>query len=474
MNSKQHQFAWRLRFAAAAGLLVIPACGILPVQTAQPDHVFSPPSPADLERIYEVDPVPARAEYPDEQQAGEITFRVSDVGNKAVATSTSSVMPGPKGIPSPDQRSAVRHATWNADESRNPFQLASFDVSETYSGGSLARFIPAEARQEQPVDPAQAALMETVAAGPMADLYPDEYVFDGGDRGAPVHYGAGDRRGFETEDTIVEFADETGRNRVKPSNRVAVYSPRFGSIRTIDGLEAEIEVKGAVGARDAITAGNLKLGQNVAENRHGTGIVGLGSSRRADGVEMALPPSASAGASRPSTNRKVDQSFEGRKYIGLDAFDYANAAIVTEKRQNAVVWTRDLFPQITANTTSNSEVRSVFKVQETIGVEDQRRIKGDIRIIKLADRDTALAGDVVTFTIQFENPGDFDVYDVRIVDNLTPRLEYIPESGSIDNDNPGQLSVTSNGEGSHILTFTLDGPLKAHSRGVITFETKVR
>ena len=94
--------------------------------------------------------------------------------------------------------------------------------------------------------------------------------------------------------------------------------------------------------------------------------------------------------------------------------------------------------------------------------------------MKLADHEMAQAGDTIKFTIRFENTGDFDVYDVSIVDNLTPRLEYLPGTAVIDGQHPGEVLVEDNGEGSSILTFDLDQPLKSHDRGEITFETRVR
>ena len=113
-------------------------------------------------------------------------------------------------------------------------------------------------------------------------------------------------------------------------------------------------------------------------------------------------------------------------------------------------------------------------MQQTVGVEDQRQTKGNIHIVKLADREEALAGDTVLFTIRFQNSGDFDVYDVRIVDNLTTRLEYVSGTAQIDADHPGEVTIEANGEGSSILTFSLDNPLKGHESGTITFEARVK
>ncbi|MEK6261806.1 MAG: hypothetical protein AABP62_24675, partial [Planctomycetota bacterium] len=67
----------------------------------------------------------------------------------------------------------------------------------------------------------------------LLEKFPDEYLCDGGDRALPVHYDSYNRLGLDTEDTVAEYTDHTGKNRVKASNRVCVYAPRFATVRTI-------------------------------------------------------------------------------------------------------------------------------------------------------------------------------------------------------------------------------------------------
>jgi uncharacterized repeat protein (TIGR01451 family) len=316
--------------------------------------------------------------------------------------------------------------------------------------------------------------METVAASPLADLFPDEYIYDGGDRNAPVAMHTAQRSGLDSEDTVAAFTDHTGTARTAASNRVAVYAPRFGSIRTVTQLQADTKVDRAAGAKDSITIGNLKTGNAAQENVHDTVLYGLETRDRVDGMKGSTPPMQSRRTDAPGENRKVDEGHEGRAYSGSDTFNRNDGIIIAHQMQNATVWTRDDFPVIVGTTTNSSEVTARFKVQQTVAVEDQRQTKGNIHIVKLADRSEAQSGETVVFTIRFENTGDFDIYDVRIVDNLTTRLEYISGTAQIDAANPGEVSIEPNGEGSSILTFTLDQPLKGHESGTITFEAKVK
>ena len=105
-----------------------------------------------------------------------------------------------------------------------------------------------------------------------------------------------------------------------------------------------------------------------------------------------------------------------------------------------------------------------------VGVET--RFRKGLRIVKLADKRVAQPGEVVTFTIRFDNLGDRELRDVVIVDNLTPRLEYVDDSGELNLN--GRLVAEDNGEGSLVLRWELDEPLAGRSGGVATFQARVR
>ncbi|MCA9114263.1 MAG: DUF11 domain-containing protein, partial [Planctomycetaceae bacterium] len=139
--------------------------------------------------------------------------------------------------------------------------------------------------------------------------------------------------------------------------------------------------------------------------------------------------------------------------------------------QAAVSWSRDLYPVITASLNKAQQVEARFREQELVGVEDKSK-PGKLRIVKLADRQTAAPGDVITFTIRYDNLGDREVAGINIVDNLTPRLEYVADSGT--SDRAGRLVVEENGEGSLVLTFEIEDPLPGNKGGVVTFQARVR
>ena len=64
------------------------------------------------------------------------------------------------------------------------------------------------------------------------------------------------------------------------------------------------------------------------------------------------------------------------------------------------------------------------------GVVYQTDEPGDprLRLIKCASKHHALPGEEVEFTLRFDNIGDQVIGNVTIIDNLTTRLEYVPNT----------------------------------------------
>ena len=489
-NQTRRLMAWGI---TGLGLWLNQGCSLSSAVRSEPDHVYSETTPQMIEQERGVQPRPARARYPDEDstaaiETGGAADGVVRLGGSKPSVATANSLPN--SMATSQSGNAAHAMTFEesldheaALKKQSGIQLTSFQQDAFCPPGQYAPgesqipgapgFCPAEPRLESNANGQPLYRMETIAASPYADLYADEYIFDGGDRelSAAMHT---DRSGLDTEDTVAAFADHTGELRTTASNKVAVYAPRFGSIRTVTSLVADTKVDKAAGAKDSLSTGNLKTGNAAQENVHDTVLYGFEKRDRLDGMKASTPPMQARRTENAGQSRKVDEGHEGRAYSSPSALNRNDAFVLAQQMQNASAWTRDQFPVITAVTTNASEITANFKVQQTIGVKDERETRGNVHIVKLADRELAQSGDTITFTIRFENTGDFDVYDVAIVDNLTPRLDYVGGSAQIDEKHPGEVTVEPNGEGSSILTFRLDKPLKGHETGTITFEATVR
>ncbi len=194
---------------------------------------------------------------------------------------------------------------------------------------------------------------------------------------------------------------------------------------------------------------------------------------RASGVETEQQQAAVGQTSIARRSYQADQSIPGYRQRNHDGqFEQSDEARIAYQIQAAAIWSHTQFPVIAIREQSAHASKSAIKPEEYIGVEDKRKTEGNLQLIKLADKKNAKSGDVITFTIKYENVGDFDVEGIKVVDNLTPRLEYIHDSAT--SDRKGRLVVEDNQEGSLILTFEVDEPVKGHQGGVVTFQARVR
>lgn len=316
------------------------------------------------------------------------------------------------------------------------------------------------------------------AAGPVYDdeaaspaLFPDEYLFDGGDRAYPVTRNAYEFTGLETEDTIAEFQDDTGRTKIKKSNRVAIYAPRFGSVVMVSGPNSDTmvdKVHGHVVAQGGVNLRNRTATGTQAQNLD-TGRMQTRS--RANGVGTDLATGSLNRGQGRAVGISVMNTHESRARLQNGQFEDNLKLTQLQGMQFAELWTRKENPIIQGYAVSASQSKTLQVQADYTGIEDNGK-RGDLKLVKTADKGVAEIGDIVTFTITYENRGDKPLTKVAIIDNLTPRLEYIAESTTTDR--PGKVESEDNGEGSVVLRFVLDEALPGRTKGSVTFQARVR
>lgn len=306
----------------------------------------------------------------------------------------------------------------------------------------------------------------------LAKIYPDEYLFDGGDRESPIHYEQTQMAGLDTEDAAIEYTDGEGQRRVRPTNRVAVYSPRFAAVTSVSQ-----PIEGVGGGRPVQAV--ARTSQEGLENRSVTF-----SHHQRDMAERMLTRSRGSGLQTTAAPNVVDAPLPPQGhvhtavimsdfgFVQTGQFKQSDEPRLASSIDSALVWTRDQNPVILAKSDRASELRAKFKPEEMVGQENRFNGRERLRIVKLADKRIARSGEVVTFTIRFDNIGDRPANDVVIIDNLTPRLEYVEDSAECNLE--GRLIVEDNGEGSLILRWELDEPLAGRTGGVVSFKALVR
>ena len=307
----------------------------------------------------------------------------------------------------------------------------------------------------------------------LAEKFPDEYLCDGGDRALPIHYDGFSRNGLDTEDTAAEFKDHTGKSRVRPSNRVCIYAPRMSTVRTISrphegmALDEIARVGQSVGTDQVHT--RLKASNHVKNEMSGRMLV----RSRASGLESEQFQGNLSQVKRLVIHEKLLNVYQDLTFVQFGKLEATDAARLNFGIQASLIWSREQNPVMSAK--SEIAMTGIYEahVATIVGIDDKKSDEpGKLRVVKLADKQTALPGDVVEFTIRYDNLGPNTVNQVRIVDNLTPRLAYVEDSATSDRD--GRLVVQDNGEGSLVLTWELSKSLPPNTGGVVTFKARIR
>ncbi|MCG8448111.1 MAG: DUF11 domain-containing protein [Pirellulales bacterium] len=299
----------------------------------------------------------------------------------------------------------------------------------------------------------------------------DEYLCDGGDRGLP----AGVREdwqidGLEQEDTIAHYDTVDGRTVITPSNQVCVYAPRFGVVRRVVDLHAYARYDMPTGFEKPLSLARIDENEEAATSL------------------AQLEPTLHRNDNSASTLQERQQLGELDQDVHLAEFDgslapYADLQIVrggaVENGEKAllaraslaaIAWSGDQAPQVTID--SDQAQAAVLDAQPGVVYHTNQPNEPRLRLIKLASAGSARPGEEIEFTLRFDNIGNREMGNVTIVDNLTTRLEYVPDSAksSLEAD----FSTEPNSGGSVVLRWEIKQPLAAGEGGILQFKCKVR
>ena len=320
------------------------------------------------------------------------------------------------------------------------------------------------------VDPAEFGLSEIDPYGPIVGPS-DEYLCDGGDFGTP----AGVRadwivEGVEEEDAISHYDTVDGRVVVTPSNRVCIYAPRFAAVRRVVGPIAHEQPVYVNAILEEESAAKAAESQPVVSSLHRKAIaINLGERpaslfrqrQQAGGLENLLASMDAYTSLAAYANLEI---------IRTGTVSDAEKPLVEKSVESAVTWTGDQGPQV------------AFGVKMALGMDSVRQAgivyqtdepnSPRLRLLKLASRGHALPGEEVEFTLRFDNVGDQVIGNVTIVDNLSTRLEYVPESAKSSVD--ATFVTEPNATESSILRWEIKDPVEPGDGGILRFRTKVR
>lgn len=304
-----------------------------------------------------------------------------------------------------------------------------------------------------------------------SELYPDEYLCDGGDQGRPTSVGKDGTIVLQFEETVGTFLDDDAARHVEPSTRVCVYAPSFGAVRTISQPILDHTYDSVSGVKDQLAAVGYEapialLGSEKIDTGMQTRV-----RARASEVDVDRGDALVANVLNAENHSKMLNVFQEYNFLGDKQLTAETIAIIKEGLTAAVAWDRSQGTAIYAKDDKLNVVSARAVSQEYFDYEDKRP-EGELRVIKTASAAAAKPGDVIDFAIRFDNLGGRPVFDVNIVDHLSPRLELV--EGSVNVDLEADVLTEDDFKGSVYLKVRLKEPLDEKTGGVVTFQCRVR
>jgi uncharacterized repeat protein (TIGR01451 family) len=255
-----------------------------------------------------------------------------------------------------------------------------------------------------------------------------------------------------------------------PSNRVCIYAPRFAAIRRVVGPIAHEQPVFVNAILEEETPARAAESQPVASSlqRHAVGI-NLGQ----------RPPSLFRQRQQAGGLENLQATMDA--YTSLAA--YANLEVIrtgevsaAEKPQleksiqKAITWTGDQAPQVVFGVKMAQGMESIRQAGIIFQTDEPNSPR--LRLLKLASTGHALPGEEVEFTLRFDNIGNQVIGNVTVVDNLSTRLEYIPDSAKSSVD--ANFLTEPNATGSTILRWEIKDPVEPSEGGILRFRARVR
>lgn len=300
----------------------------------------------------------------------------------------------------------------------------------------------------------------------------DEYLRDGGDHGLSARVNPDWLVfGLDVEDTVVHYDTLDGRTVVEPSNPVHIYAPRFGAVRHVAAVVEDDQIHQPYGVEAPNLAVNIDTLQVPVGSLQREQLVTDIASRNAAAYWTRQQDGAVSRAVLPYEFQDKLLPFEDLAIIRYGAFEQTDNARLATGVEAAIVWTGDRAVQIVLDRRQANETVTDQKAGSVFVVDDSRG-PAKLRVVKIASKLEALPGDSIDFTIRFDNVGDQTIGNVTVLDNLSPRLEYV--EGSQQASLPAEFFTEQNEVGSVVLRWELTDALERGAGGVVRFQCRVR
>jgi uncharacterized repeat protein (TIGR01451 family) len=310
------------------------------------------------------------------------------------------------------------------------------------------------------------------AGSPDQRWHEDEYLRDGGVEGLPPGVTMkGKVLGLGMEDAVASYDTLDGRTMIEPSNKVYIYAPRFGSVRQVVSLVANEERQQVGGLSVPLKVDAPTTTQLVGNTKQNVQLEGRTAARPPVAMRSEQKKDVISATLGPRSFQSTFRSFENLSIIRMGIYEAAEKAMLARGSTAAIAWSHTQAVQIILeHRGAMAEVKydasqSVYTVTTPPG-------RPKLRLVKVASTPFAQPGDVVDFTLRFDNTGNEPIGHVMILDSLNTRLEYMPDSAQCSRE--AKFSVKPNEGGSVVLSCELSAPLDPNQGGVLRFSCRVR
>ena len=310
-----------------------------------------------------------------------------------------------------------------------------------------------------------------------------EYIANGSDADKPAFVEGWTVHNFGTGDTIAHFDTLDGRVHVEPSNRVHIYAPRFGAIRKIEGLLHNEQITALLESQNRLASRQNKniLQTGFAEQESGTRsarkqdqLKSIDTQYRGAGIGSALGPSGFDNyiVVDQDSMTLMQRAFDFERYAETKSLQRDKASEV-----KAAAWGGTEGIKVQINEFAPIAATGIDGVAVYFQVKDEQSRTSKLRLLKVADKESALPGELVQFTLRFDNIGNKEdsskfVGNVTILDDLSSRLDFMP--GTAIASLASGFKTQLNANGGLTLRFEITDPLAPGDFGVIQYQCIVR
>ncbi|MEL7499916.1 MAG: hypothetical protein AAFN77_20095 [Planctomycetota bacterium] len=300
----------------------------------------------------------------------------------------------------------------------------------------------------------------------------ESFIFDGNDRGTRTTVDdAWNVYGLDTEDTVGHFDTLDGQRIVTPSNRVAIYAPRFAAVRKVHGAFSANRNQQLVAAEERMQTVYSQVADRMTSSKQNLSLNHHQVSKRASGLLDQTRGVVADNTTNLFGFRNSFEPYANIEIMRMGRYHDAQGPLLSQGMQAAVAWETDLGLRVHSQGLKPIIVRDVRTVQELMSVESEDGT-AILRVVKIADKMAARTGEEVEFTIRFDNISRKKIGNVTIMDNLTRRLEYVADSQECSVD--AKFINEVNEDESLLLRWEVNEPMDAGTGGVIRFRCKVR